>query len=77
MTNQAPACSPDARSGEGARDLLARIVNDRFGAEHVEPYARGWNDCSRHVERILVGLRELAEAKAMDLRVKTTLTGCL
>jgi hypothetical protein len=58
--------------------LIEQIRNDRYGSEHTDAYAKGWNDASKHVEGLVrkyTGLGELVEAKAMDMRVKAALTG--
>jgi hypothetical protein len=60
--------------------LRDRLRNDRYGSNGngLESYARGWNDCSAHIERLLdveIGLAELRDAPVMDLRVKYELTG--
>jgi hypothetical protein len=67
--------------------LLEQIVNDRYAEDQIShggdpvterAYRRGWNHASRHIEdlvRMHMGLKEIADAPAMDLRVKHTLTG--
>jgi hypothetical protein len=58
--------------------LLEQIQNDRYGSEHVEPYAKGWNAASKHIEalvKIHVGLAEIREAEPLDLRVRAAMTG--
>lgn len=65
--------------------LLARVRNDRYDElEHAgDQHVRGWNACSRHIERLIedelrdgrtmAGLRELRDAKAIDLRLRREL----
>jgi hypothetical protein len=64
--------------------LVDRVVNDRYGAEHLgDRYAKGWNHASEHIERAIrefeqrermaAALRELAAAPSMDLRLKHAL----
>jgi hypothetical protein len=67
--------------------LLEQIANDRYdesqcsqGGDPIIERARrqGWNAGSRHVEglvRMHLGISEIVEAPAMDLRLRAEMTG--
>jgi len=57
--------------------LLDTVRRDRFNADEWPDnrFVAGWNAHADHVLRVLRGLRELAEAEPIDLRLKAELTG--
>lgn len=45
--------------------LVQQIQNDRYGAEYEnDRYAVGWNDCSKHLERLIASRANIDVALA-------------
>lgn len=58
-------------------EIRSALASQQFNLdEHPgDPYAKGWNAAIAHADRVIAGLRELRNAKPLDLRLKSTLTG--